>query len=59
MEICPECEGAGRLVLIGHNGKALYRESYNCPMCHGAGMIQAPTVDAHKHEALPPEPKSA
>ncbi|GGA90779.1 hypothetical protein GCM10011369_36110 [Neiella marina] len=39
MEICPECDGAGFLVLVGSNGQQSYREVYSCALCGGSGTI--------------------
>ncbi|MBD1391144.1 hypothetical protein IC617_17075 [Neiella sp. HB171785] len=41
MEICPECDGAGSLVLVGSNGQQSYREQYSCSLCGGSGTISA------------------
>ncbi|MBW8191225.1 hypothetical protein K0504_09270 [Neiella marina] len=39
MEICPECDGAGSLVLVGANGHQSYREAYTCTLCGGSGSV--------------------
>lgn len=39
MEICPECDGAGSLVLVGANGQQAYREVYTCSLCGGSGSV--------------------
>ena len=39
MEVCPECDGAGFLVLVGTNGEHEYRETFLCSLCHGSGTV--------------------
>lgn len=39
MEMCPECDGAGSLVLVGANGQQAYREVYICSLCGGSGSV--------------------
>ncbi|MCM2680927.1 hypothetical protein [Echinimonas agarilytica] len=39
MEVCPECDGAGSLVLVGANGHQSYREAYTCSLCRGSGSV--------------------
>ena len=49
MGTCPECDGAGSLVLVGRNGQQVYRESYLCTLCDGSGMANRKlSTTAHK-----------
>lgn len=44
MAICPECDGAGSLFLLGQSGSQRYRESYLCPFCDGSGATPIKTT---------------
>ncbi len=51
MELCPECDGSGLLTLVGHNGQAVYREQYTCPLCGGKGVVSQAELFDEEQEA--------